>query len=376
MSDHAANPETVLRWLEEEPWLGRVLHWFLDRLDTPRNSAITRRVTETSMPELFRFGENTRFRWSLIESLEKDYRVFEIRRSPGADFDEAYANAQLRLLPACEPLLRLWLKRPQIDPLLLEWQQAIDRNAHRFQDDGAALRNGYLEVAGLTAAELVAGFADVGALLDQPLTLRELSARCFGGDSKLLDKRQELLLRLFGERAERIVPRPLLLTAYAPSGFDSLLIVENQDSFLRLVDQRPTSTALLYSSGFRASAGRLLSEHTRFAFMPDSDPHDFSARWRSPDIAAGFWGDLDYAGLGILAALRRTLCHLQSWQPGYQPMVELLLAGGGHLPEQARKSGQVDPLATGCEFADRVLLPALREQGRFVDQEALRPPIR
>jgi hypothetical protein len=46
-----------------------------------------------------------------------------------------------------------------------------------------------------------------------------------------------------------------------------------------------------------------------------------------------------------------------------------LQAGRGHAPDQARKEGQSDPGLTRCEYADNVLLPALRQTARCVDQE-------
>lgn len=42
-----------------------------------------------------------------------------------------------------------------------------------------------------------------------------------------------------------------------------------------------------------------------------------------------------------------------------------------HAPDEAKKSGQTDPGQTGCRYADAVLLPALRQHERFVDQESL-----
>ena len=207
--------------------------------------------------------------------------------------------------------------------------------------------------------------------LDQQRTLREISARCFQGDSKFLDQRLELLQRLFGDRVANIQPRPLLLTAWAPSDFTQLLIVENQDSFLRLVDNPPADYALLYSGGFRASADRLISEHTRFAFLSGSDDLGFQQRWRDDTFPMYFWGDLDFAGMGILKALRITLPQLVCWQPGYAPMQAMLERGGGHTYQQTRKSGQADPGATGCVYADDVLLPLLRATQRGLDQEGI-----
>ncbi|MBA3979214.1 MAG: hypothetical protein C0462_01295 [Alcanivorax sp.] len=357
-------------WLAEEPWLQRWLGWFADRLDTERTRAVTRRINESTLPELYQFGEDTSYRWQLLERLANEYDVFEIIYDRKlARHQERYENAQLRFRPESEDLLRKWLNRPRIDPMAEAWQQALQLHAHCFADDGAALLNARPNAAGLTPAELTAGFAAVADHLDQLLTLREISARCFRGDSKFLDQRLDLLQKLFGERAANIQPRPLLLTAWAPAGFTQLLIVENQDSFLRLVDNPPADYALLYSGGFRASADRLTSEHTRFAFLPGSDASGFQQRWRDATLPMYFWGDLDFAGMGILKALRVTLPQLACWQPGYAPMLAMLEQGGGHAYEQAGKSGQTDPGATGCAYADKVLLPLIRATQRGLDQE-------
>lgn len=359
-------------WLQEEPWLQRWLGWFADRLSTERTQAITRRVKQSTLPALYEFGEDTRYRWQLLERLASEYGIFEIVYDKKlAPHQPPYENAQFRLHAESEALLREWLNRPRIDPVAEAWQQAVKQYAGCFADQGAALLNTRPTATGLTPAGLVAGFAAVANHLDQSLTLREISARCFRGDSKFLDQRQDLLLKLFGERAASIQPRPLLLTAWAPAGFTQLLIVENQDSFLRLVDNPPAGYALLYSGGFRASADRLTSEHTRFAFLPGSDANQFDQRWRSGTLPMYFWGDLDFAGMGILKALRSTLPQLAAWQPGYAPMVAILEQGGGHAYEQAGKSGQNDPGTTGCTYADSVLLELLRSTNCCLDQEAI-----
>lgn len=361
---------TAPRWLDDEPWLRHLLHALLDGLEKPRTRAVTRRIKRATTPALFAFGEDTEYRWQLIERLADDHGLFEIRYDRRlAPHQERYDNAQLRLRPDAEPLLRDWLQRPRVNPVDAEWQAALHDHASIFLDGGNALLDAKPALPERSPKEMVAAFARLPGLLDQDLTLRELSARTFHGDSKFLDHRSDLLVRLFGDRASAIPARPLLLTAWAPAGFQQLLIVENQDSFLHLVGHPPKDTALLYSGGFRASAARLNSNHTRFAYLPGSDTGYFQRHWLNPNHAAAFWGDLDYAGLGILAALRQSLPHLRAWQPGYQPMLDALLNGHGHTPEQARKQGQTDPGQTGCDYADQQLLPALRATGRFLDQE-------
>ena len=370
-------------WLKDEPWLAKWLGLFVDKLDKrdggQSQRAITRRINKRNLPALYDFNEDTQSRWQLLQQIARDHGIFKIvldkKRSA---FQEPYENAQCRLNPDCEPLLREWLNRPKQDPVVQAWQQAINQHAATFIDNGEALLNQKPQIPGLTPAEIVSAFANVEAYLNQNLTLREIAARCFNGDSKALDNRFELLLKLYGDKANGIQPRPLLLTAWAPPGFTKLLIVENQDSFLRLVDNPPKDYALLYSGGFRASATRLSSEHTRFAFLPGSDPERFKALFINMGLdeqtECHFWGDLDFAGMGILKALRNSLPNLQAWQPGYQPMLELLNNGGGHTPQQTGKTAQTDPGTTGCPYTDTTLLPALRQTNTALDQEAIQIP--
>ncbi|TNE83506.1 MAG: hypothetical protein EP339_00200 [Gammaproteobacteria bacterium] len=361
-------------WLTEERWLQELLGWFLDRLDAPRARAVTRRVKKSTVPALFRFSENTQYRWQLIEQLAAEYDIFRIdydRKIGG--HQERYENAQLRLILDKEELLRTWLGRPRTDPAVIAWQSGIADYGEKFTDGGAALLGNPPRCPGWDINELVAGFAAIGEHLNGRLSLREISARCFRGDSKFLDNRQELLSKLFGEHVTAILPRPLLLTAWAPPGFEQLLVVENQDSFLRLIEQPPPGYALLYSGGFRASAQRLSSSYTRFAFLPGSNSEGFQERWLDDILPAYFWGDLDFAGFGILKGLRQSLPTLQAWDPGYRPMLESLETGGGHSAEQTDKKGQIDPIQTGCTYSDTELLPALRRHKRFMDQEAVAP---
>lgn len=85
-----------------------------------------------------------------------------------------------------------------------------------------------------------------------------------------------------------------------------------------------------------------------------------------------FWGDLDFAGMRILAAMRSTFPRLAAWDPGYALMLQELRAGRGHSPDAAENAGQSHIQKTGCLYADQHLIPALKTQGRFVDQEFCR----
>jgi len=86
-----------------------------------------------------------------------------------------------------------------------------------------------------------------------------------------------------------------------------------------------------------------------------------------------FFGDLDHAGMQILASLREVFPQASAWRPGYAHLANVLIANGGHSPELAAKALQADPGGTGCPYADRELLPLLRKLGRFVDQKVFDP---
>lgn len=361
-------------WLADEPWLQELLLWCVARLDGTRSRAVTLRINERTIPALYDFQADSEGRWQLIEQeLVNRWQVFVLTRAHRlAPHQQPYEDAQLRLRPEAEALLRHWLDRPRTDPDRAAWQTAVEKHAKAFADQGQALLRQRIVLPGYSSEQVVAGLAAVGPLLERNLSLRELSARCLLGNSKVLDQRLDLLQQLFGDRADAIRPRPLLLTAWAPPDFSRLLIIENQDSFLQLVDQAPPRTALLYSGGFRASASRVTHNATRFAFLPGSDARHFHAHWRQPPAGSFFWGDLDYAGMDILRGLRLALPELQAWQAGYQPMLTALLAGQGHTPDQAGKDRQLDPGRSGCAYADACLLPVLRTTGRFLDQEGFR----
>ncbi len=359
-------------WLADEPWLQQLLRSTVRRLGREdRRRPVILQINEEKVPELFKFNEDAGYRWELIETLGRDYAIWEISLARTSPSDERYLGAKLRVDPSAEDLLRHWLDLPRVDATLARWNEAVAQQCEAFDDAGRGLMGNPVWLEGLAPHEVVMGFARIGEFLEMNMSARQISARCFQGHSKVLDQRLDLLERLYGPRAAALAPRPLLLNAWAPAGFHKVLLIENQDNFIGLCEAKPPGSALLYSAGFRASAERLITSHTRFAFMPGSDAADFYARWQS--VEQFFWGDLDFAGMGILKALRRSLPALGAWQPGYQVLLEALLAGHGHPPAAAGKSAQTDPGETGCTYSDTQLLPALRLCGRFIDQEWVYP---
>lgn len=259
-------------------------------------------------------------------------------------------------------------------------------------------RNPLLPVECLSVEEATLSITLLTALCcsGQPIALREASASVFQGRAKVLDHREELL-RLLGAAHEQFADTPaqlLLAPPYrtapdsdATAAFTEVLFIENLVTFEHMADTRGSAWAdslLIYAAGFRGSTRKLrmrancrlylrapapsmvLPEIERWLFSTAAHPSDGQT-----SLPVHFFGDLDYAGMQILASLREVFPHTQAWRPGFAPLAKLLESGAGHAPQWATKALQTDPGATGCAYADRALLPLLRVKDRFIDQEAL-----
>lgn len=372
------------RWLDEQPAILRLLIEVIDRLENKpaaeRKNPPGFAVDERHLPELFRIGEPADRLWLLLKSLANDYGVFTItldgKRAP---FDPEYKSARLRFNLDAEDILRRWLNRPRDITPHKQWQAAVDEIADLFPGDTPRLRARQIRVEGKTAAQVLRGFLEIAGYQEGQLTLRQLSARCFWGQSKLLDGREALIADLYP--ALGLTSRPLVVSVHLPLELDGVLFIENQDSYTSAVAGAPDyagGMALVYCAGFKGSARRIretagVSLHYRGDGV-ETWRGLFEAWWfaRSPPIwPVFFWGDLDYAGMAILKALKQRFDAMQAWQAGYRPLLDCLQKGGGHRPDAGDKQEQGDPQDTGCAYADTVLLPALRAHGAFVDQETV-----
>lgn len=366
-------------WFEEEALPKRLLESFLRKLE--KGQRLSLRISPKTAPELYDFQhEDVKFLWALVKSLDKEYHILTIRLARVEPSQEVYENAQILFAPDKEELVRQWLDRPALDPYALVWQHQLSRMASQFEDGGQALFDTLVRLPEQGAEQTLRAFARIGAELQSPTTLRALSARCFWGDSKCLDRYEYLVTALFPSLAHNLVPRPILMAVHLPEHLERLLFVENQDTFISLAREQPPGAALVYSAGFRGSALRI-REHGNVVFSYLNLQHhqlvrdDFEAFWfgGGESLPTAFWGDLDFAGMAILKALRYTFTHTRAWRPGYALLLERLHSGWGHTHHSSGKSQQRDPDTTGCPYADAQLLPAMRETGSFIDQEAVNP---
>ena len=369
-------------WVDEEPLIQSILHRFIDQLE--QNVKPLFRINRKTTPELYDdTDEDPKYLWDLVKTLDNEYHILTVKkpRSPVRG-RESFENTQLLFNLDKEPQVRQWLNRPAFDPYTLTWNERFAKVWHLFEDGGAALEQP-LRVEGKSAGEVLQGFATLAQEIQTPQTLRNLSAKCFWGDSKFLDAHADIVYALFPEAKHTVLPRPLMMNIALPEAFDEVIFVENLDSFLMLKqlaykDQRFARSAFVYSAGFKGTSATVRKRgEVVFSALSLPDTRALSAFeqwWLSSDDhhqRCYFWGDMDYAGLSILAALRRSFTTLCCWQPGYSKMLAFHAAGLGHAIRDADKMMQLDPRSTGCPYADEILLPAIRQQQRFLDQEAV-----
>lgn len=368
--------------MSEAPLLTEETHALLHRLLDKADSGRMRwqlKCSARETPELYDFTDQNQVEvvWDDLKQLAKigvlDLKL-KARQRPGYN---DYDDGLIQLKYEAEEQVRLWLERPAFDPRQHLWDSALARHLHVFEDGGEALSREVLRFPGRTYEQVVAAFAAIpAALQQQPMTLRQLSARCFWGASKFLDRKELLLVATFPSIAGRILNRPLLLSVYLPANFEEILFVENQDTYLGLVALAPARTGLIYLAGFRGAALRVREAgQAVFSYVNTVSAEErerFTAFWLGEkQMPSFFWGDLDFAGMAILATLKQVFPGVEAWQPGYAPMLDILQQGRGHSAAGGDKEKQYHPGSTQCPYADYVLIPAIEEQLGFVDQEAV-----
>jgi hypothetical protein len=369
-------------WLNEDTEITALLAAVLDRFDQQPGEQRKRAVTlplERYMPSLARTDTNADQSWALVLELRR-LGILDVRKARRNALDPEWKGARVAFLPDSEAVLRAWLERERSEPAQQLWQRAVAERADAFPGGTEALLKRRVVIPDRSAAEVVAGFASIASAVG-PITLRQLSVRSFWGDSKVLDDRGDLIAALFPDLAIR--ERKLVVSVFLPEDNRGVLFVENQDTYTSIAaGHHPDcdQLAVVYAAGFRGAAARVRSLDGALLHYAGPGATAGKAafeRWwyegGAAPVQCWFWGDLDFAGMQILKALRNRFEGLQAWRPGYEAMLEQLQLYGGYRPAMDEARGQVDPGLTGCAFADEVLLPAVRKLGQM-DQERLARP--
>lgn len=381
-----------LAW-QREPIVLAIAGAFLDRIDHGPKDRVRSprlRLNADTIPGLFTgSARECDYQWSLIEKLAHAGWIQIITDRNRSDEPGYYQNP--RAVLSDEPALRELTNR-SLD-LTPSWQRRFNtRLAELLPPEHPALEQASSNSLSLQdydpvlVAERLLG---IRGLTDEPLLLREVASRLFFAQSKALDGKESLVAAVLEQDECPFPAMPLQLSVHLPAtAFEGVLFVENSTTFESLARRRPVATtklALIYASGYLCSAKRLrmrdgASVYFAASALPSHAEAERFQAWllrEGPEVPVTFYGDLDFAGMTIIARLRGSFECAGAWKPGYGVLLQILEAEGGHNPEAARKAGQRDPGLTGCQHADAVLLPAIRRYGKFVDQEGFDPvPIR
>ncbi len=376
---------TAPHWLRQ-PEILKLLNLLIDKLDKSqlqgKTSTNSLKLDKRTFPDLFdaAFEADKENFWSQLQQLQT-WGWLNIKTDK-VQAGKAGYELNPRLLIADEAALRQVTARPEpIKSAQQLWREAIFEFLTIDETLRESIANQKLEITGKTAVEIVERLNLLPTLVDEPLLLREVSARLFWGHSKVLDNRQALIAAILDVEECPFPEAPIQLQVFLPEGdFTGVLYIENLVCFeqaTRDVSGRFAGLALVFASGFKGSAKRLRLKTGASVYFAGHGSLSIQSSQRflswlfdaNETLPCWFWGDLDYSGMQILKSLRHSFKDIEAWQPGYQPMLEALLAGHGHTPEEAGKVNQKPINNTGSIYADRELLIAIKKHRKFVDQE-------
>lgn len=370
-----------MRALDHAP-VRKVLTRFATKAQRAGGESCSQKIDSKAFPELFNAesGEDADYHWSLLKDAAALCGVV-VSLKPTKNLVAEYEQERrpkLEIQAHDLPKLLEMLGLPRAAPSHRdEWRRALLAGLEAPASVAESLVPFTLKIDGRTPAEVVQALNKVRRLKGEPLRLREVSSMAFWGLSKVLDDRTEMVAKLLELDECPFAFAPIHLSIRLPQGpVKGVLFVENKTTFDTLNTPEVADLALIYSSGFLASASRLTSRADVVPYLEAGGGLDtgdaelvLSFLFDAVPLPCYFFGDLDYAGMAILKAMRQNFPALRAWDPGYLKLLARLTAGDGHTPAAARKEGQRDPGITGCPLADEVLLPSMRAAGLFVDQE-------
>jgi hypothetical protein len=375
------NPDRAL----EEELVRRIFGRVLDRLDelpsSTRKNPIRIPLDDSTAPEII-LADSLAARevaWAAIDSIvEAGWTTlgYRLSRRHGSREDRR-PFLDFQWPEDLEDLARSKLNRRRKAPSYASlWKAIVARNcADLPARDLTKLAATPIEITGRDIEEVFSRFMTIRSLAHEPLLLREVASRSFWGLSKVLDGRADGVAALLGVAECPFPEQPIVLSVHSPARASPFLFVENHVAFERAKRRADLQdAAIIFSSGFRAAAKRLRRRDGCSAYYTRNSTVEGVERFETilfsaDDHPVFFWGDLDFAGMAILASLRTAFPSAAAWEPGYEPMFKRLLAGDGHSPAESGKLLQRGVDHTGCAYADNVLIPAIRRVGLFVDQE-------
>lgn len=373
-------------WLVSDG-IRELLNLLVDSLDSAElrgsRKARSTAMTEKTWPALYKLPFESRKEelWEHLIEMRR-WGWLEVKPESALKSPAGYASFP-RVTVLNEAAVREAVNRPErVKSSVQKWREAVSRSLDATDEVKRAVGEFCIDMPDRSMDEVAQQLNRLHAFSGQPMLLREVSALLFWGMSKVLDKRQGLVAAVLEMEECPFPESPVHLQVYLPvGGYAAVLFIENLMTFeqaCRTMDKTFAGLALVYASGFKGSAKRLRMPGGCSLYYAGTGAlgGDIKQRFEAwlfgndaQTVSVYFWGDLDFSGMRILAAMRSTFPGLAAWPPGYSPMLQELLAGRGHSPEAAEKTGQSAVEKTGCQYADQQLIPAMKLKKRFVDQE-------
>jgi len=207
-------------------------------------------------------------------------------------------------------------------------------------------------------------------------SIRQESARCFWGMSKVFDNKYELC------KYFNLLDKPILLQIHVKTkNAKDVLFIENLETFIACIESRNSvfdELILIFASGFKASAKRVRQEEGSKIFFSNTDLFDKKEKQEFLDWFYSndnekrevyFWGDLDYSGISILNALKKNFTNLKAWEKAYSIMINEISNENGHSYLSSNKQNQQKVFSSDCEYTNSILLKSINKMKLFLDQE-------
>ena len=357
--------------------ISKVLNKILNKLDKiavgDRANRLTLVINEGNFPSLYEPQE-------INDDIELENNINLLIKEKIFDLQQ---NKKSECLPLCdkkaklifnydsENILRTFYNREiKVD----DWADILENYFSKDTELYRLLKNNPFKIEGKNNNEIIEKLSIWINQDKKSNSQRQESARCFWGLSKIFDKRDEFN-NYFALESMSIT----LLIHPKSNSIKDILFIENLDTFHSAIESTNSifdDFVLIYSAGYKLSAKRIRNRNGSKMFFTDDcifskETKEEFISWfyfeKEMNINTFFWGDLDYSGIDILSSLKTNFPNLRAWEEAYSKMLDAL--DFGHPPIMAKKENQREPRVTGCNYADDLLLPALKEKKLFLDQE-------
>ncbi len=378
MSKFDADKITKPPWFDDEIRIKKLFSWFYTRLKKHSNRKNNPRKKIDS--NFFPHNEDGLTSWELLKSLESQIILISMDDDRSM-FDYEWSGATVIFKAEHINILAEWLNIDNNEKL--SWQEAVEswkikevRSGNVF--DFEKLKKLPLLIKNRAHGDVLYRLKSVLLNKSELLTVRQLSAKFFWGDSKVLDKRINWLLAIYPDF--KFKNRKIIVNCFLPNVIEKVVFIENQDTYQQLCESDFVTfekTALVYTAGFRLSSERIRQEENVLLHVNHQNVTStqvFVDWWfyqSKMTYKLLFWGDLDFSGFGIFKSIKSIFPSVELLLPAYYMMLNELKSGNCHSVEEREKLKQIDPVMTGDIIADKEILPLLRKLKLCVDQESV-----